>query len=147
MKAIILVALMAVTVSADTAYVIHLSEGVFLSDFVTTPDACGEETRMEMLGLLRAQPVVTVTDDSLQFTTRTNRDRESDESHLGVDAEGRWGFGKKTLVVSVRKWGLGDRGSKTIDVEVTRNLKTGFCRELWSGVVSPSETRETIRGR
>lgn len=147
MRAILLLCLMSVTVQADTAYVVHLSEGVFASDFTRAPDSCGEETRLEMLGLLRAQPVVTVTDDSLQFTTRTNRDRESEESRLGVDATGLWRFGTKTLTVTVRRWGVGDPGPRVLDVEVSRSRGGARCRELWSGVVTPSVTRETLRGK
>lgn len=136
---------------ADTAYVVRATEGIFLNEFSLQPNACGMKTRKEMEGLLTALPVVTVTDAAMLFTT-VKVDSASKTFRDGVDAVGTWNFGSKVLTISVLHWGNGDHGPKVLDVEVARAktddgvLLKGGCSELWSGIVLPTRTRETLRG-
>jgi hypothetical protein len=129
--------------AADTPYVVHTSEG----EFEKTTSPCGEETRDELFGLLKGQPVVTVGREDMQFTTRDSRDSAAPQYSAGVHATGTWTFGTKTLVVEVRHWGWGDHGPKVLNVTIERKRPAGKCTEHWQGIVLPSRTRETLRGQ
>lgn len=137
--------------AADTAYVVRTAEGIFLNEFSPQPNACGPKTRNELEGLLVSLPVVTVTDTAMLFTT-VKVDSASKTFRAGVDAIGTWNFGSKVLTISVRHWGNGDHGPKVLDVEITRAkndagiARPGGCKELWEAIVSPTRTRETLRG-
>lgn len=147
MKAIILVVLMAASALADTTYVVRSSDGIFPNEFSPQRDACGAKTRDEIWALVAHDPVLTVTDTAMLFTTDT-KDSRSKTLFTGEHATGSWNFGSKILTVSVRFWGTGDHGPKTLVVEVTRaKADDGTihpCREVWSAIVSPSRTREAL---
>lgn len=140
----LMLTLMSATAAADTAYVVHASEGVVLSEFTRQRDACDAATREELARLLSNRPIVTVREDAMLFTTM-RVDSEAKTFRLGVDAVGTWVFGTKVLTVSLHHFRMGS--ATVLDVELTRSLGGRPCRELWSGVVSPVRTRETLRGR
>lgn len=143
-RAMLAVCALSSAARADTAYVIHPTEGVFASEFTRQPDACGQATRAELDRLFSAQAVLTVTADSLQLTTRDNRDGEAEEAHLGVDASGTWFFGTKRLRATLYAWKR-DQNAKVLNVEIQRTIAGKPCRELWSGIVRPSITRDMLR--
>jgi len=128
--------------AADTAYVVHTSEG----EFEKTASPCGDDTQDRMFNRLTRQPVVTVGDDFVRFTTQDRRDEAAHEAYIGVDATGIWTFNADQLIVSVRHWGFGDHGPKVLDVTVVRHRAASTCIEHWQGIVLPSRTRETLRG-
>jgi len=143
-KALMVVAALSAIAHADTAYVVRASEGIFLSEFTQQRDACDEATRTELARMLANQPVVTVQESAMLFTT-LRVDSTSRTFRSGVDAVGTWIFGTKVLTVSLRHFHMGS--AIVLDVELTRSLNGRACRELWSGIVSPVRTRETLRGR
>lgn len=136
--------LLAASAHADTAYVVHASDGVVLSEFTRQRDACDAATRDELSRLLSNRPVVTVSDVAMSFTT-VAVDSKSRTFRLEVDAVGTWVFGTKVLTVSLHHFRMGS--ATVLDVELTRSLAGRPCREVWSGIVSPVRTRETLRGR
>jgi hypothetical protein len=117
--------------AAETRYNIRPSMG----SMTVSSKPCGAETRKELDGLIDRKITIGLTDKGMTIHSKGNDPVAADFYAPGADiAVGRWLFGKKSLLVTLRPADT-HSNARVIDVSIIRRLDEHECYEQWQGRV------------
>lgn len=123
--------LSAAPAGAETRYAVRPSMGAL----AVSTKPCGAETRKELDGLIDRKITLVLTDKVMTIHSKDNVPVAADFYVPGADiAVGRWLFGKKSLLVTLRPADT-HSNARVIDVSIIRHLDEHECYEQWQGRV------------